>query len=280
VIKVGFDAGHGINTPGKCTPDGEHEWSFNNKVARAFANELALYEGVASKRYDDPTGKRDVPLKERTDGANAWGADYYISFHHNGLAGQWGNHTGIETFHYAGSSKGQALAKAIHPSLVAAYGLEDRGLKTNNLHITRETKMPAILVEGGFMDSRIDIVKLRNDEILENAGKSVARAFANFVCLKRSGEVKGVSTTKGELTLGQYEELKNIINTQAERIEVLEAQVKAQQLNDTGRYSCKELIKKAVADGTFKSTHLTKLDKYSDGDLESYALTYANNKLK
>lgn len=51
-------------------------------------------------------------------------------------------------------------------------------------------------------------------------------------------------------------------------------------LNDTGRFSCKELIKKAVAEGTFKKDHLDKLEKYSDADLISYALTYANNKLK
>lgn len=36
MVKIGFDAGHGINTPGKRTPDGEREWSFNNQVAIAF----------------------------------------------------------------------------------------------------------------------------------------------------------------------------------------------------------------------------------------------------
>jgi N-acetylmuramoyl-L-alanine amidase len=187
MIKVGFDAGHGLNTPGKRTPDDEREWTFNDKIARAFANELSHYNGVASKRFDDPTGKRDVPLIERTNGANNWGANYYISFHHNANTAQWGSWTGVETFVYLDNTntKSGQLAKAIHPALVKAYGLRDRGIKEKDLHIVRETKMPAILIEGGFMDSTVDIKKLRDDKVLENVGRMIAQAFAKFVGLKR-----------------------------------------------------------------------------------------------
>ncbi len=195
MIKVGLDAGHGGFgvTPGKRTPDGEYEWDFNNKVAKAFASELALYQGVISKRFDDPSGKRDVPLKERTDGANSWGADYYISFHHNANTAEWGNWTGVETFVYIGnkSTESGKLAQAIHPAVVKAYGLRDRGIKEANLHIVREFNGPAILIEGGFMDSTIDIKKLRDDLVLTNAGKMIAQAFAEYVGLKRITFGKG-----------------------------------------------------------------------------------------
>lgn len=50
-------------------------------------------------------------------------------------------------------------------------------------------------------------------------------------------------------------------------------------LNDTGRNMCREIIKKAVAVGTFQKSHLEKLDTYMDADLISYALTYVYNKL-
>lgn len=167
MIKVGYDAGHGLNTSGKRTPDGEREWTFNDKIARAFAIELSLYEGVASKRFDDPSGKRDVPLKERTDGANNWGANYYISFHHNALTGTWSNtRTGVETYVCPGAqTKSYELAEAIHPAVVKGYGLNNRGIKEENLHVVRETTMPAILIEGGFMDSTIDI---KNYEIIKS----------------------------------------------------------------------------------------------------------------
>ena len=186
MIKVGYEAGHGIKTPGKQTPAGEKEWSFNSIVAQSFGKELSLYEGVTTKRFDDPTGKYDVPLQERTDGANAWGADYYISFHHNAFTGKWGTHTGVETYIYTSpGEKSIALANVVHPAVVSAYGLRDRGIKRANLHIVRETRMPAILVEGGFMDSSIDIQKLRDSKVLENAGKAVAQAFAQFAGLKK-----------------------------------------------------------------------------------------------
>ncbi|MFC7684884.1 N-acetylmuramoyl-L-alanine amidase [Ureibacillus sp. GCM10028918] len=218
MIKVGYDAGHGLHTAGKRTPDGEREWSFNDKVARAFAKELALYKGVMTRRFDDPTGQRDVPLRERTDGANKWSANYYISFHHNALGSRWGNHTGVETFVYTSPQpRSVELANAIHPAVVKSYGLRDRGVKRGNLHIVRETTMPSILIEGGFMDSLIDITKLRNDTVLANAGRSIAQNFAKFVGLTRA-----IQSPKEELTLAQYEELKRLINAQARRIQELE----------------------------------------------------------
>lgn len=63
MVKIAIDAGHGINTPGKRTPDDEREWSLNNKVALAAIAKLNTYQNVQILRLDDPTGKTDVPLK-------------------------------------------------------------------------------------------------------------------------------------------------------------------------------------------------------------------------
>lgn len=197
MFKVAIDAGHGINTPGKRTPDGEREWSFNDKVVRALISELNKYEGVSVLRTDDPTGKTDVSLSTRTNKANAWDADIYISIHHNANTGRWGTWTGTETFTQTGvGGKAVQLAKLVQPELVKAYGLRNRGLKTANFHITRETKMPAILVEGGYMDSSIDIKKLRDDNVLKNAGIGVAKAVASYAKLKK----KAVATSDAKVS--------------------------------------------------------------------------------
>jgi len=195
-FKIAYDAGHGLNTPGKQTPDGEKEWSFSNKVVLAFEKEMQNYENVELLRTDDPTGKIDVPLKTRTDKANKCGADIYISFHQNALNGKWGSWTGVETFYSKGSTKGKKLAELVNPAVVKAYGLRDRGLKTNNLHITRETKMPAVLIEGGFMDSTIDIKKLRDDAVLANAGKHVAQAVTKYAGLRRKEVEKRLNSSQ------------------------------------------------------------------------------------
>ncbi|MBB4826336.1 N-acetylmuramoyl-L-alanine amidase [Sporosarcina luteola] len=97
MVKIALDAGHGINTPGKRSPDDEREWSFNNNVLLACATALQQYEGVQILRLDDPTGKTDVPLKTRTDKANKWGADALVSIHHNALTGKWHSGGGAET---------------------------------------------------------------------------------------------------------------------------------------------------------------------------------------
>lgn len=200
--KVAFCAGHGLNTPGKKTPDGEREWTFNNKVALAFEDEIKKYETVELLRTDDRTGKRDVPLKERTDKANKWGADVYLSFHHNAYTGKWGNHTGTEIHVYKSKPKDAVrLAEMLHPVVANAYGLKDRGVKYTDLHITRETKMTAVLIEGGFMDSRIDIEKLRDDQVLDRAGRAVAQVVARFAGLKKKAQVQSVYTVKSGDTL-------------------------------------------------------------------------------
>lgn len=199
-FKSAYCAGHALTTPGKETPDKEKEWSFNNKVVLAFEDEMRKYQNVELLRTDDPTGKRDVPLKERTGRANAWGADLYISFHHNAFQGKWGNHTGVGTFVYKTKPKEAVrLAKIIQPKLVQAYGLRDRGITYNNLHINREANMTSVLLEGGFMDSVIDIKKLRDDKVLDKVGRSVAHAVAEFAGLKLKAQPKPAPTPANDV---------------------------------------------------------------------------------
>ena len=198
MVKVAIDAGHGINTAGKRTPSGEREWTFNNKVVKAIIDRLNDYQDVQITRLDDPSGKRDVPLKERTDKANKFNADILISCHHNANTGKWGAWTGTETYHYPNSTNGRKLAQSIHPVVVKAYGLRDRGIKSANFHMLRESKMPAILIEGGFMDSTIDIKKMRDDNVLKRAGINIADAVAKYFNLKEKPKPKP-KPSKGRL---------------------------------------------------------------------------------
>lgn len=187
MVKIVLDAGHGYETPGKRSPAGEREWSFNNKVALAAAAKLNSYENVQILRVDDPTGRTDVALKTRTDRANNWKADVYVAIHHNALTGKWGKHSGIETYtmdHPQANPKSVVLAKEIHPRIVKAMGLQNRGIKRANFHVLRETRMPAILTEGGFMDSTIDIVKLRDDRYLKAQGEAIAEGLAAYFNLR------------------------------------------------------------------------------------------------
>lgn len=192
VKKIAIDAGHGGFgvTPGKRSPSNEYEWDFNNKVAVSTIKHLKAY-GFDVLRLDDPTGKTDIPLTTRTNKANSWGADALVSCHHNANTGRWGDWTGTETYTYVGTWKNaEKLAKFVHTEIVKAYGLRDRGLKKANFHMVRESKMPAILLEGGYMDSNIDIKKLRDNKVLEKAGEAVADGIAKYFGVTKKGNVK------------------------------------------------------------------------------------------
>lgn len=188
MVKIAIDAGHGLHTPGKRTPDGEREWTFNNEVVKAAIEELGNYHSVDILRLDDPTGKTDVPLKARTNRANAWRADLLVSVHHNAMTGKWGAHGGVETFTYepvSSNPKSKALADKVHPKIVSAMGISSRGIKGANFHMLRASNMPAILTEGGFMDSTVDIKKMRDSKVLAAQGVAIATGIAEYAGLKK-----------------------------------------------------------------------------------------------
>ena len=185
--KIVIDAGHGFNTSGKRSPDDEREWSFNNKVAQYAIAKLKTYKDVEILRVDDPTGIIDVPIKTRTDLANKWQADVYASIHHNTLSTTWGKHSGVETYIMDNpkiNPKSVEIAGAIHPRIVMAMGVSDRGMKRANFQVLRDSDMPAIITEGGFIDSSVDIIRLRDDYYLKAQGEAIADGLATYFKLQ------------------------------------------------------------------------------------------------
>lgn len=187
--KVTWSAGHAMVTSGKETPDGQKEWTFNHQVVMAGMNYLSQFEDVIQLRLDDPTGQQDISLRERSNRANSWGTDLHVDVHHNTLGNSWRKEgTGIETYAMVGTAhytESLRLAQIVHPKIVTAMELKDRGIKTKNLHMLRELNAPAILTEGGFMDSRFDISVLRDDAKLKAQGEAIASGIATFLKLKR-----------------------------------------------------------------------------------------------
>lgn len=192
-LKVSNDAGHagfGV-TPGKRALDGSmYEWEFNDGCVRHFMDELAKYEDVEQLRVDDPTGKRDVPLSERAQKANAWGANLHVSFHGN--AGPT-TASGIETFVYPKTTAhNRQVALCIHNHIINATGRKNRGLKTADFQILRTTKMEALLIEGGFMTNAEELALMKTDAYRSKVGRAAARGVAESFGLKRKEEPKPV----------------------------------------------------------------------------------------
>lgn len=187
-MKICIDAGHGINTPGKRTPlfkDGTFmkEFQFNVKVAGYLADELLKYKNVeVFFTHDHPTGKRDVPLAERTNKANNLKADLFVSLHANayGDGKSFNSAQGTSTFIYNTAPKATLnIASTIHEELVKSLGRNNRGLKRANFHVLRETKMSAVLIEHAFMTNLVEAGLLKSDSFRKVSALATARAIAN-----------------------------------------------------------------------------------------------------
>ena len=86
-MKIGVDAVHGIDTPGKrCAKQFDtnetREWLLNSRVATKVCDILNR-TGVETIRLDDTTGNTDIDLNTRCKNANNANVDIVISIHHN-----------------------------------------------------------------------------------------------------------------------------------------------------------------------------------------------------
>lgn len=128
----------------------------------------------------------DVGLYERCDMANGTGADIFVSIHANASVTNL-EFQGTFTYYYPGSYWGEALAGIIQTEVVRAAGSIDRGILTDNFVVLRETRMPAVLVETGFMSCPAELWRLC-DQAYQ---KALAQGIANGVERYFTGRVRG-----------------------------------------------------------------------------------------
>ena len=176
---IALDPGHGSKTPGKRSPVNFgmpilREYEFNRSVA--WAVEQALDRcGLSHLRTvaDSADARWNVRLQA------AQGCKLFISIHANAGGG-----TGIETFYSSSNDPSKRLARLVNTEVVAVTNMRDRGIKTANLWVTRETPkrgMTACLVECGFMDHAGDLAKLRRHDYKIACGEGIARGICLYV---------------------------------------------------------------------------------------------------
>lgn len=164
--KVTVSYGHGANTyevnrSKFVIVNGQvyEEHTHNAEVGVRVKNHL-LRHGVQVQEVQPPNGA-DVPLKTRTDAANAWGADLYWSIHANAATA---SARGWAAFYWKGSADGERAAR-LYAKHVQALGLPlysgdgiypSESGTWSDFHELRETRMIAILTENGFMTNAED----------------------------------------------------------------------------------------------------------------------------
>lgn len=193
-FKIALNAGHGYHTPGKrCLKSLDHnqtrEWTLNSRICNKIEEKLKEYEGYSLIRLDDTTGKINVSLKTRTDKANKFGADFYLSIHHNaGINGGTGGGVVAYTYTSVGSET-KKWQSDLYNAVIKYTGLKGNRsvpLAKANLHECRETKMPAVLMECGFMDSATDVPIILTDDYADKVASACVEVLAaNGVLVKK-----------------------------------------------------------------------------------------------
>ena len=193
MFKIVLDAGHGLYTQGKrclksLDPNETREWVLNSRICDKIEDKLKSYKDYSLLRVDYPTGKEDIGLSKRTNAANNWGADIYLSVHHNaGING--GSGGGPVTIIYKSPTETEVkYQKIIHEEFekqVGKFGNRADEMPTQNLHVCRETVMPAVLIECGFMDSKIDVPMILSEEFAEKAAKGLTNALVKIGNLQK-----------------------------------------------------------------------------------------------
>ncbi|MCL2611162.1 MAG: N-acetylmuramoyl-L-alanine amidase, partial [Defluviitaleaceae bacterium] len=121
-----------------------------------------------------------VGLTERTNMANNWGADYFISIHANANENPQAN--GTETLYHPNSTKGKALATEVQEQLILQLKRPDRGIiPRSNLAVLRLTNMPAILAELAFISNPVEAELLANPEFRQAAAQGIADGLTQFL---------------------------------------------------------------------------------------------------
>ena len=194
MVKIYLDPGHGGSDPG-AIGNGLQEKDVNLKIALKIRDMLNDYEGV-SVRMSRTTDKT-VSLRQRTDDANKWGADYYVSIHINAGGGR-----GYEDFIYNGkvSSKTIANQNVMHDEIrkTTSY-FTNRGKKRANFHVLRETKMPAFLSENGFIDNKSDANRLKQSKTIDDIAQGHVNGLVRIFGLKKKKATQKPSSNKGKL---------------------------------------------------------------------------------
>lgn len=186
---VMIDAGHGGYDPGAITSQGIYEKAINLQIAKK-VRDLLVPSGVTTllTRDEDEdyvpdgvrgkTTKKQIDLNYRIAKAVEAKADIFVSIHVNSTLA--GNNSGAETFYNFSSEQGKALAVCVQQELVKITGMHRRVAKPGNFYIIKNTSMPAVIVEVGYLSNITERKKLQQAWYQEQVARGIAKGIATY----------------------------------------------------------------------------------------------------
>lgn len=176
VFLVVLDPGHGGKDPGAMVGEAA-EKDINLAIALLVRERLLEQEGVEvvmTREQDEYPS-----LSDRVNLANQENADLYVSIHANALENEE-DYAGIYTFYHPDKPSDKAVAEMIQEAVTSVSGGLDRGAQSEDYFVLRETDMPAVLIETGFMTCPEELSKLQDPDYQKLLAQGIVQGIMAY----------------------------------------------------------------------------------------------------
>ncbi len=175
---VVIDPGHGGLDPGAIGIGGIRESEVVLDVSKR-VKKLLSEKGVQVKLTRN--NEVNLDLRPRVAIANRSNADIFVSIHANASRGKKRDINGLETFYYSGW-RGRLLAKKIQKNILkVSPGSPDRGVRQGRYFVIKNTRMPAVLVEIGFLTGRLDARRIEKSIHRKRLSYAIAKGILEYL---------------------------------------------------------------------------------------------------
>jgi N-acetylmuramoyl-L-alanine amidase len=183
-LLIVIDAGHGGKDQG--TQSLGQPKFLEKHLALTTAKILNTYlQGYGYQTHMTREDDTFIALSERAEIANAKKTKLFVSVHYNAAENK--SAKGIEVYYYnsdrdeSRTKDSKKLAGAVLDDVISNTKAKSRGVKHGNFAVIRETNMPAILIEGGFMTNRDEMDDIRNASYMKKIAWGIAQGIKNYL---------------------------------------------------------------------------------------------------
>ncbi|MGB7311286.1 MAG: N-acetylmuramoyl-L-alanine amidase, partial [Nodosilinea sp.] len=169
---VVIDPGHGGRDPGAVGIGGLQEKVVVNDIAPQVA---AILREQGANVIMTRDSDYELDLAPRVQIAERANASVFVSIHANAISLSRPDVNGLETF-YA-SDAGQRFANTVHATVLNTMEMRDRQVRSARFYVIRQTSMPAILVETGFVTGAEDAPNLADPEWRSRMARAIAHGI-------------------------------------------------------------------------------------------------------
>ena len=180
--QVILDAGHGGIDVGKTGVNGEKEKDINleiSKKIKRFLSDSNVSVKMTREGDERLADSQREDLKARTDIMNG-GALLAVSIHQNSYRDP--AVSGAQVFYYTGSEEGRTAAGMIQAELNALAPDNEKEIRANDsYYILKNTRIPTVIVECGFLSSYTEAEKLVDDEYQNRIAEAVSEGILQYI---------------------------------------------------------------------------------------------------